>query len=99
MCAAQKKTLKGEAGFDAYYGQLFKECWSSLRSALLKNARYVSIPAKVGGAKDYFLDAASVSAVKRSRHFHQNADATERIDRYDQRHFCTVTNDADADRL
>ncbi|MFC2419922.1 MAG: hypothetical protein ACFNOL_02440, partial [Treponema maltophilum] len=62
MCAAQEKTLKGEAGFDAYYARQFKERWPSLRAALLENARYVPIPAKVGGAKDYFLDAASVSA-------------------------------------
>lgn len=62
MCAAQEKTLKGEAGFDAYYARQFKERWPSLREALLKNARYVPIPAKVGGAKEYFLDAASVSA-------------------------------------
>ena len=62
MCAAQEKTLKGEAGFDAYYARQFKERWPSLRAALLKNARYVPIPAKVGGAKEYFLDAASVSA-------------------------------------
>ena len=62
MCAAQEKTLKGEAGFDAYYARQFKERWPSLRTALLKNARYVPIPAKVGGAKEYFLDAASVSA-------------------------------------
>lgn len=62
MCAVQEKTLKGEAGFDAYYARQFKERWPSLRAALLENARYVPIPAKVGGAKDYFLDAASVSA-------------------------------------
>ena len=31
MCATQEKTLKGEAGFDAYYAQLFKERWPSLR--------------------------------------------------------------------
>ena len=48
MCATQEKTLKGEAGFDAYYAQLFKERWPSLRAALLENARYVSIPAKDG---------------------------------------------------
>jgi 16S rRNA C967 or C1407 C5-methylase (RsmB/RsmF family) len=50
--------VKGPAGFDHYYGEVYGERWAALRKALLSDQSAVAI--SVGGHPDYFLDAASI---------------------------------------
>jgi len=54
----KKEKLSGEAGFDAYYGDLFGSRWPALRASLAGEVRYIELTP--GGAKSYFLDPASV---------------------------------------
>ena len=54
----KSKKLVGEAGFDAYYREIYGERWEKLRNALLEKAD--SREYKVGEAEPYFLDSGSI---------------------------------------
>lgn len=60
--ALAEKSLRGEDGFEKYYGNIYGERWQQLRAALLADAHHVAFDA--GGAQKYFLDAASVAAAR-----------------------------------
>lgn len=54
------KKLKGAMGFDVYYGELYKNRWETLKSALLLKPDYAEY--NVNGKESYFLDTGSVRA-------------------------------------
>lgn len=58
--ALAENSLRGEAGFEKYYSEIYGERWQALRTALLQNTNPISFDA--GGKEKYFLDAASVVA-------------------------------------
>lgn len=58
--ALAENSLRGEAGFEKYYSEIYGERWQVLRTALLQNTNPISFDA--GGKEKYFLDAASVVA-------------------------------------
>ena len=62
MAKTKEKQLKGAAGFDAYYAQLYGSRWQALRKALLQPPRYIAFEPEKYPAKEYFLDAGSVCA-------------------------------------
>ena len=49
--------LKGAAGFDAYFGELFEERWETVREALRESSGYLTL--QEGLRKAYYLDRAS----------------------------------------
>lgn len=56
-------TVQGQAGFDFYYENLYKERWQSLRSSLLQTPRYIALSAASSTSdQPYFLDCGSVLA-------------------------------------
>ena len=62
MAKTKERPLKGAAGFDAYYAQLYGSRWQALRKALLQPPRYIAFEPEKYPAKEYFLDAGSVCA-------------------------------------
>jgi len=62
MGKKDKNKQTGAELFDAYYSELFGERWTSLRSALLGEARQIGYSKKL--QKTYYLDAGSVRAAQ-----------------------------------
>ncbi|MGP1457920.1 MAG: RsmB/NOP family class I SAM-dependent RNA methyltransferase [Treponema sp.] len=56
----KENKLTGEAGFNAYYAELFGERWQPLKASLTAEGAYATL--NCGGKEAYFLDAASVWA-------------------------------------
>lgn len=58
---AKKDKLIGEAAFEKYYSEIFKDRWEKLKEAFKKENDYITFQ-KTGLTKPYYLDSASVTA-------------------------------------
>lgn len=58
--ALAEKSLRGQDGFEKFYGNIYGERWQRLRTALLAETKPVAFYA--GGSEKYFLDVASITA-------------------------------------
>lgn len=58
---AKKDKLIGEAAFEKYYSEIFKERWEKLKEAFKKENDYITFQ-KTPSTKPYYLDSASVTA-------------------------------------
>lgn len=61
MTASSSQKLRGSAGFEEYYGELFDTRWPALREALLQEASPVAWQSEEK-LPSYYLDAASIRA-------------------------------------
>ena len=55
-----KNILRGKAGFEEYYSEIFNERWEKLKQAFLSEKENVEF--KIKDAESYFLDSASIIA-------------------------------------